>query len=329
MREGGYHEYLQSLGKKELVRLLYKAKKSSKPFPAASQRTVALRLSYDGRAYSGVQHHAFIRSIEDEVSTSLSITGIGSDLVFCGRTDAGVSAINMVVSIRAKSRLQSPNRWYDLAETDSQEYPYDKIINERLPEDIRVTGWAPVPDDFHARHSCIQRSYKYYFVLKDMDLARINDAADRIRKMTNFYRLSTHSNPRAVYDRKIDELTIVREEGSDPLRDALGLGDGAQDASAARGYHDLYCLNIRAGSFLHNMVRKIAWVIKSCGKGNAFDLDTVRIAKAHPLVFSGAKYRHGLNFIGNRFSLPHFQRQEEEARILHRISRLRLSGFDK
>lgn len=303
---GSYYEYLQSLEKKELVRLLYTGRKGSKPFPAASHRTIALRLSYDGKNYSGVQHHAFIRSIEDEINTSLAITGLGSDLVFCGRTDAGVSAINMVVSIRAKSRLLDPNRSYDLADSDGQEYPYDKIINERLPDDIRVTGWAPVPDDFHARHSCIQRSYKYYFLLGSMDLERINDAAERIRGMTNFYRLSTHSNPKAVYDRTIDELAVTKEEGD-----------------------DLYSINIKAGSFLHNMVRKIAWVIKSCGMGSAFDLGTVRIAEAYPLVFCGAKYRHSLSFTGNRFSLPHFRRQEEELRILHRISRLRLSEFDR
>lgn len=364
MRSGKYYEYLQSLDKKQLIELLCDFKKPSKPYPYKSYRTVALRMSYDGRNYRGVQSHCFIKSIGDELDVSLAITGIGENPVFCGRTDAGVSAINMIVSLRVKSRLEAPNRTYELTESDHEEYPYDKIINERLPEDIRITGWAPVPDGFSARHWCVQRHYKYYFVLKGMDIGRIRAAADQVLALDDFYKLSTHSNPKAVYKRRIDELTIVKEEQSPAMHGRLQINDrsdeagsrckenstnnnknikkkygkgesthteekAAGDAGPLSHHEDLYRIDIKAPSFLHNMVRKIVWVMKNCGEGNEFDLGNVRIAEAYPLVFAGARFEEKLNFLGNRFSQTRFEKQEDEARIYHRISRLRLDSFNK
>lgn len=346
---GSYYNYLQTLSKQDLIKLLYETKKTSKPFPHKSYRTVALRLTYDGQNYSGIQRHDFIRSIEDELRTSLNGSGIGDDPVFCGRTDAGVSAVSMVVSLLVKSRFENPNRSFDTDARDFDEYPYDKIINERLPDDIMVTGWAPTPDGFNARHWCIQRYYKYYFSLKNMDLARIHEAADKIKKLTNFYKLSTHSNALAVYDRKIDELFIKKvdecEEYSNDFlsnkMNCLVLKDTCTDENKnfeeysgtnipdSSGYNDLYCLNIKAGSFLHNMVRKIAWLIQSYGSGKPFVLEQIRIAPAQPLVFVSAKYRNKLNFIGNRFTLPVIEKCCETTRIAHVIEKLKLCMFDQ
>lgn len=33
----------------------------------------------------------------------------------------------------------------------AQEMDYAVTLNRALPEDIRVLGWAPIPDDFSAR----------------------------------------------------------------------------------------------------------------------------------------------------------------------------------
>lgn len=360
-----YYKYLQSLDKKDLIKIIYQHRKPSKPFPYFSMRNIAIRLSYDGRNYSGVQHHDFIRSIEGELRNSLELSGIGEDPVFCGRTDGGVSAISMIVSLRVKSRNSNPNRSYILQQDDYSEYPYDKIINERLPDDIRVTDWAPVPDDFNARHSCIQRSYKYYFILKDMDLKRIQVAAQRILEMRNFYKLSTHSNPKAVYDRKIDSLEIIKEDdnlsnklfrileensgkileensgkileensgkisnnltciNNDSLNTNIAISN-TSNSNANNG--GLYSFNIKAGSFLHNMVRKIAWVILEYGKGNEFILENVRIAPAFPLIFMDAKYKNELNFIGNRFTKPLFEQKADEEFIMAKIAKMRYDKY--
>ncbi len=280
-------------------------------YPFKSIRRIALKICYDGKNYRGVQYHKFIRSIEGELIKSLEQSGIGENPVFCGRTDAEVSAIGMIVSIDVKSRHIEPNRGYELSKCDKDEYPYDKIINENLPDDIRVCGWAPVPDTFNARHSCIQRYYKYYFINKNMNISLVKEACEKIKMMTNFYKLSTHSNPRAVYERKLDEIYIEKVEDE---------GDS--------GYNTMYCLNIKAGSFLHNMVRKIAWLIQSCGNGNPFSLEQVRIAPAYPLIFVNAKYKNKLNFIGNRFSKSKFEKDWDKTRIENQIAKFKFYNHD-
>ncbi|KAF2084265.1 pseudouridine synthase, partial [Saccharata proteae CBS 121410] len=44
------------------------------------------------------------------------------------------------------------------------ELQYVRILNNNLPEDIRVLAWCPnPPPDFNARFSCRERRYKYFF----------------------------------------------------------------------------------------------------------------------------------------------------------------------
>lgn len=310
-----YFEYLQKLSKDELIKIIYdKNDKKAGNYPYKSKRRIALRLSYNGKNYKGLQSHAFIKSIEGEIMRSLNATGIGESPVFCGRTDAGVSAISMVVSLDVKSRIENPNRNFEIVEDDYNEYPYDKIINERLPLDIRITGWAPAPDEFNARHWCIQRYYKYYFLKKNLNIELVREGCEKIKKMCNFYKLSTHSNPRAVYDKKIDEINIELVEKSKEKN---------------TDYDDLYCLNIKSGSFLHNMVRKIVWLIQSYGNGNPFVLEQVRIAPPYPLIFVSGKYKEKINFIGNRFSKPIFEIEWDNARIENIIAEFKFKNYEK
>ena len=36
-------------------------------------------------------------------------------------------------------------------------------MNSNLPDDIHVIETFQVPDDFHARYSCKEKTYKYFF----------------------------------------------------------------------------------------------------------------------------------------------------------------------
>lgn len=316
-----YYDYLMSLTKEQLVDLVYTPRTKRGEYPAVSKRKVALRLSYHGENYKGVQHHKHLRSVHDCLQNALKVSEIGDSIVFCGRTDAGVSAISMVVSVEVNSRLENPNRQCEIAESDYREYPYDVILNMLLPGDVRVTGWAPVPDSFNARYDCIQRHYKYFFMLGNLDLKKMEEAVEKIRQLEDFYHLSTHSNPRAIYKRKIDEIEIARV----PTRAEPGFASSTSCRSFTSD-GGLYCLDIKAGGFLHNMVRKIFWVIENCGKGNAFTLRNVEIADSAPLVFVGAKYREELKFLGNRYNEIQFKREAGIARIKAAISQLRLDA---
>lgn len=46
----------------------------------------------------------------------------------------------------------------------NDEIPYIQVLNRLLPPDIRVLAWCPFPPaDFHARFSCKERNYRYFF----------------------------------------------------------------------------------------------------------------------------------------------------------------------
>lgn len=297
-----YYEYLQSLEKSQLIEKLYKPFGKRRELKNKSTRLIALKICYDGTNYSGLAEYKYGNTIGNHIRNALEMSSLGSKIVYAGRTDAGVSGISMIASCEVKSRLESPNQTYELSEDDYLEFNYDMILNNYLPKDIRVTGWAPVPNDFSARFSCIQRSYRYYFSPEGLDLNKMREMSCRILEMRNFYSLSKHSDKNARYDRTVDHCEIVED--------------------------DLVCyLDIRARSFLHNMVRKIFWVLEKSGRGEVVDFENVGIADPHNLVFCGAKYPTPLNFIQNNNNKVIFKEEYVKSIIKYKINDLRFSNF--
>ncbi|KAM0681636.1 pseudouridine synthase deg1 [Glugoides intestinalis] len=316
-----YFEYLNSLDKQQLINIIYQPFEQRGEYPGIAMRNIALRLSYHGENYKGVQHHKYLRTVHDCLQNALKLTGLGEEMVFCGRTDAGVSAISMIVSLKMKSRIENPNRSYKIVDSDYEEYPYDVILNSFLPEYIRLTGWAPVSDNFSARYDCIERHYRYFFVLNELDITKMEEATKEIIKMENFYKLSTHSNPKAKYNRKIKTLAIKKAH-TEIKQD---IGDEFQVSSKK---DDVYYLEIRAHGFLHNMVRKIFWTIENCGKGKPLCLENIEIASPLPLVFVGAKFKEKLSFIGNKYSKPQFKDEKDLASVKAAMQKLRLERYE-
>jgi tRNA pseudouridine38/39 synthase len=58
------------------------------------------------------------------------------------------------------------------AEDRARELPYLQMLNSVLPPTIRAIAWCPVIPEFNARFACQSRSYKYFFVKGDLDIAR-------------------------------------------------------------------------------------------------------------------------------------------------------------
>ena len=59
---------------------------------------------------------------------------------------------------------------YFLPGDKTEELPYMVMLNNNLPNDIRVLAWSPVDTDFNARFSCLHRTYKYFFPKGNMDI---------------------------------------------------------------------------------------------------------------------------------------------------------------
>lgn len=109
----------------------------------------ALTVEFDGRPYMGWQRQAHGPSVQQHIEEALGRIVGAPPVVHCaGRTDAGVHALAM----RAHVDLDSAITPFRLMEA----------LNAHLrPEPIAIIGCEAVADDWHARFSCLARSYDY------------------------------------------------------------------------------------------------------------------------------------------------------------------------
>ena len=109
----------------------------------------ALTLEFDGTPFFGLQRQSNGPSVQQAVEAAvLATTGEAGTLHAAGRTDAGVHALAM----RAHIDVTKPIEAFRLMEA----------LNHHLrPAPVAVLDCQVVPDDWHARFSCIGREYLY------------------------------------------------------------------------------------------------------------------------------------------------------------------------
>jgi tRNA pseudouridine38-40 synthase len=210
-------------------------------------RTWRLTLEYDGTKYRGWQEQRNARTIQGELRKAFEeYFGRPVDLQGAGRTDAGVHAIAQVAHVRADVKERRP------VETML------RVINDRLPSEIVVTGAVETANRFHARHDALSRSYvyqistrktafskRYVWWIKDrLDVDAMSRAAKMVAGRHNFacFRTPDPSKP--------DESTIVVVEAAELDTDG-----------------DLVLFRIEASHFLWRMVRRIVGVLVKVGLG--------------------------------------------------------------
>ena len=189
----------------------------AREYPSAH---VALRVMYAGWDYRGFAQQGSessgVRTVEGALFSALRRTKLiapdasPEDVSYtrCGRTDAGVSALGQIVSLRLRSKRVVGERHAHEGETGDaasrraeaeardafddrtlascdrraarasfvkpppggyfvrdarDELDYCALLNRALPDDVRVTGWGYVHQDFSARFDCESRAYKYFF----------------------------------------------------------------------------------------------------------------------------------------------------------------------
>jgi tRNA pseudouridine38-40 synthase len=111
------------------------------------RRRYALRLLYDGRAFRGFQAQPGLPTVQQALEAGLARAGVASSLQVAARTDAGVSALDQVVSITTR--------------TDLDPAALRCAINQGAPEGLICLAVARVPRDFHARAWALARRYVY------------------------------------------------------------------------------------------------------------------------------------------------------------------------
>ncbi|MEO0150225.1 MAG: pseudouridine synthase, partial [candidate division WOR-3 bacterium] len=114
---------------------------------------VKLILSFDGTNFYGWQVQPNKRTVAGELIKALKNFVDGDfKVIGCGRTDAGVHALNYVVNVKITGRLR----------VRVEELKYK--LNKLLPDDIYVKSVETVNEGFHARFSAKSKVYRYVFL---------------------------------------------------------------------------------------------------------------------------------------------------------------------
>jgi len=210
-----------------------------------------LTIQYDGTDFHGWQMQGELRTVQGELTRALCLID-GSDIVVhgSGRTDAGVHAEGQVASVV----LQKPIR-------------PDKLraaINGNVGRDLRVMNTQIVEEDFHARYSALEKTYRYrvvngpvmspfwlryaYQEARPLDLERMSTGAKLFLGLHDWTAFSSAQSDTETKSRTITGLTIT----------------GNWDERAGCQVIEM---TVSADGFLRYMVRSIAGTLLAVGRG--------------------------------------------------------------
>ncbi|MEA4939040.1 MAG: tRNA pseudouridine(38-40) synthase TruA [Christensenella sp.] len=208
-------------------------------------RRIRLIVSYDGTNYVGWQLQENGVSVQQRLNEALAyLTGESIQVHGSGRTDSGVHARAQVAHFDTNARM-----------------PADKFaiaMNTRLPRDIRVLYSEETTENFHARFSAKNKTYRYTIqtgphadvftrdtalhVHTPLDLERMQVAAK--------YALGEHDFAAFMSAGSTLERTIRTVFRSEWTRDGRYLN-----------------YDVSANGFLYNMVRILVGTMLEVGSG--------------------------------------------------------------
>lgn len=221
-----------------------------------------LELAYFGKAYHGWQRQPNAISVQEVVENALStILQQKIETVGAGRTDAGVHASQLFAH-------------FETSEVLDKEFTFR--LNSLLPKDIAVHDLFEVHPEAHARFDAVSRSYEYhlvnrkdvfkietaYYIQKELDLVRMNDAAAILLDYSNFKCFSRSRTDVRTYNCDIAHAFWKSTE-----------------------YGVVF--HIKADRFLRNMVRAIVGTLLQIGLGK------LEVQAMHEIIKSGDRSEAG------------------------------------
>ena len=137
---------------------------------------------------------------------------------------------------------------------------YVLMINNLLPEDIRIHGYAVVPPYFDARFSWLYREYKYFFNLKRMDLDKMKRVANKIIG-THDFRNFCKKDDSAVIDDE-EEQNFIRRIFSIKFQPVFG-----EESTNSHPLLNMYVCIIKGSAFLWHQIRYTMAILFMIGEG--------------------------------------------------------------
>lgn len=206
----------------------------------------ALTLEFDGTPFQGLQRQAHGPSVQQAVEEAAhAATGETVTLHSAGRTDTGVHALAMRSHFDVETSL-SPFRMME-------------ALNAHLrPNPIAVTHCEIVPDDWHARFSCIGRRYVYRIANRRSPLTLELNRAWQVPQELDY--VAMHRAAQSLVG--LHDFTTFRSaqcQAQSPVK-TLDRLDVERD-----GEHVL--IHAAARSFLHHQVRSMVGCLALVGMG--------------------------------------------------------------
>ena len=238
----------------------------------------ALTIEYDGRPFMGWQRQAHGPSVQEAIEVAVHrITGEHVAVHAAGRTDAGVHATAM----RAHLDIVRPIAPFRLGEA------LNALVR---PAPIAILACAIVPDDWHARFSCLGRHYEYRIVTRRAPLTFEAGLAWRLPT-----RLDGAAMARgAAHLLGRHDFTTFRSahcQADSPLRTLDRLDVVQRD--------DRISIFAAARSFLHHQVRSMVGCLALVGQGKWTSDDMAAALAARDRAALGLNApSDGLYFIG-------------------------------
>jgi len=205
-----------------------------------------LTVEFDGGPFMGWQRQAHGPSVQQALEEGVGrVTGETVVSHAAGRTDAGVHALAMTAHV-------------DVAKAITPFRLMEGVNALVRPDPIAILACEIVPDDWHARFSCVGREYLYrianrrapltldrgraWRIARDLDADAMHDAAQVLVGLHDFTTFrSAHCQAESPI-KTLDRLDVRRE------------GDAVLVEAAAR-------------SFLHHQVRSMVGCLAMVGQG--------------------------------------------------------------
>lgn len=211
------------------------------------KKNIKLLVEYDGTNYVGWQRQPKFQgeSIQGLLEESLEkIVCHQVQVIGAGRTDSGVHALGQVANFFTSSSI-----------------PVERLpaaVSSLLPRDIVVRKAREVPEDFHARYSAVEKTYRYtilvgpcrsafewrysYHIPYQLNLEKMYRAAELMVGSHDFSSFCSQGSPVKNFVRTLKECRITNDDRH-------------------------VNLEVTADGFLYNMVRIIVGTLLEVGRG--------------------------------------------------------------
>ncbi|MCZ6526199.1 MAG: tRNA pseudouridine(38-40) synthase TruA [Gammaproteobacteria bacterium] len=248
---------------------------------------IAAGVEYCGLNFFGWQRQSHAPSVQQHVEEALSKVADHPIRVHCaGRTDTGVHALQQVIHFESTAQRQMHSWLFG--------------SNVNMSAGVSLTWVQQAGDDFHARFSATGRTYRYIILnrparpalghglvtweKRPLDIDLMTAAAVDLVGKHDFTSYRTQSCQAKSPVREIRRLDIFR-----------------------KGEYIIF--EIAADAFLHHMVRNIAGVLMTIGRGDQAPGWAKQVLQARDRKVSGmTASAHGLYLIDVeypvRFNLP-------------------------